>query len=298
MVIFSVFLKSGGLLSGKTKAWLGLNTVKELSFSDHTHTGYATSSHKHAATDITSGTLPVTRGGTGITSAPTVLVNLGSSSAASIFTNNPRPGVTGTLPLARGGTGVTTLAALKSLLNISDLDNNNIFIKSERIGYWVGGPSSFSSLDNKCYVYKTSIDYTKLNSYFSVLLNIKLNITTTDVESIDIALGWRQANAANYDDADDYDDNISSGASCFRVGEVKTLGESTYTYLFNKIPDSLENGRRFAIDSTDTITCLYYPNYYSTYSPYKHQFPLLYIDDIGYSDAVGSFEIELLGLYF
>lgn len=34
----------------------------------HTHSGYAASSHKHAAGDITSGTLPVARGGTGVTS--------------------------------------------------------------------------------------------------------------------------------------------------------------------------------------------------------------------------------------
>lgn len=45
-------------------------------------------------------TIPVGKGGSGITSNPSMLVNLGSSSAASVFQTSPRPGVTGTLPLA------------------------------------------------------------------------------------------------------------------------------------------------------------------------------------------------------
>lgn len=48
-------------------------------------------------------------GGTGknITSDPSMLVNLGSTSAASVFQSSPRPGVTGTLPTSNGGTGRT-----------------------------------------------------------------------------------------------------------------------------------------------------------------------------------------------
>lgn len=45
------------------------------SASDHTHSGYATSTHTHATSSITSGTLPVARGGTGSSSA-TVAVTL------------------------------------------------------------------------------------------------------------------------------------------------------------------------------------------------------------------------------
>ena len=74
--------------------------------------------HTHAASDVTSGTLAVARGGTGVTANPSLLVNLGSTSAASVFAASPRPGVTGTLPVARGGTGVTTIDALKSALGI------------------------------------------------------------------------------------------------------------------------------------------------------------------------------------
>lgn len=54
------------------------------------------------------GTLAIGNGGTGITSNPSMLINLASTTAASVFTASPRPGVTGTLPIANGGTGKTT----------------------------------------------------------------------------------------------------------------------------------------------------------------------------------------------
>lgn len=79
--------------------------------------GKAASSHNHSAANITSGTLPLTRGGTGLTAAPSMLTNLGSTAAASPLQASPRPGVTGTLPLGNGGTGATTAAAaLKALI--------------------------------------------------------------------------------------------------------------------------------------------------------------------------------------
>ena len=81
--------------------------------------GKAASSHNHSASNITSGTLPVTRGGTGVTTNPSILVDLGRTTAASVFASAPRPGVTGTLPVSRGGTGVTSLESLKSSINLS-----------------------------------------------------------------------------------------------------------------------------------------------------------------------------------
>ena len=56
------------------------------------------------------GTLPVGNGGTGITSNPSVLVNLASTSADTAFKASPRPGITGTLAIAHGGTGATSAA--------------------------------------------------------------------------------------------------------------------------------------------------------------------------------------------
>lgn len=81
-----------------------------------------------ASTDIsslTSGTLEIIRGGTGITSNPSMLINLGSTSAASVFATSPRPGVTGTLSITHGGTGTTsrytegTLSVYSSNISIS-----------------------------------------------------------------------------------------------------------------------------------------------------------------------------------
>lgn len=65
------------------------------------------------------GTLSVGHGGTGITSNPSLQVNLASGSAASVFASSPRPGVTGILPVSHGGTGVNTLNDLKEALGVS-----------------------------------------------------------------------------------------------------------------------------------------------------------------------------------
>src|SRR5699024_10275463 len=78
--------------------------------------GAAASSHNHSAANITSGTLGVARGGTGITSNPSMLVNLASTSASSVLATSPRPGVTGALGIANGGTGATTAAAARTAL--------------------------------------------------------------------------------------------------------------------------------------------------------------------------------------
>ena len=118
------------LVSGEWSTWVkGYNTA---------------SSHNHAAGDITSGTLGTARGGTGITSNPSMLVNLGSTSAASVFATSPRPGVTGTLPVARGGTGVTTLDALKTALSLPSS------ILKLQTGTFTGrsGISSYASREN------------------------------------------------------------------------------------------------------------------------------------------------------
>lgn len=54
------------------------------------------------------GTLPIASGGTGLTSSPSMLTDLATTSAADVLQEEPRPGVTGTLPIANGGTGNTT----------------------------------------------------------------------------------------------------------------------------------------------------------------------------------------------
>lgn len=85
------------------------NAASAAAAAQSTADGKAAATHYHAAGDITSGTLAVARGGTGVTSNPSMLTNLGSTSAASVFAASPRPGVTGTLPVANGGTGNTSV---------------------------------------------------------------------------------------------------------------------------------------------------------------------------------------------
>ena len=83
--------------------------------------GKANASHTHSTSDITSGTLPVGRGGTGNTTglaasatklatARTIQTNLSSTSGASFNgTANITPGITGTLAISHGGTGVSNM---------------------------------------------------------------------------------------------------------------------------------------------------------------------------------------------
>lgn len=98
-------------------------------------------SHTHAVSDITSGTLPITRGGTGVTSNPSLLVNLASNAADTVFEASPRPGVTGVLSAANGGTGKTSLSestnALINSLNTeakAPVDNDYVVIQSSNGG--------------------------------------------------------------------------------------------------------------------------------------------------------------------
>ena len=87
----------------------------------------------------TAGTLPVARGGSGLTAAPSLLVNLASTTAAGIFTASPRPGVTGTLPVARGGTGATSLGSI-TVGNSSKWGSYSI---------WKGTQAQYNALTSK-----------------------------------------------------------------------------------------------------------------------------------------------------
>lgn len=80
---------------------------------DHTH-DYAASGHKHAAGDITSGTLPVTRGGTG----KTAISGSGSLLRAMFDTNLTKAGYVTVFDSADDG-GYMNMAQLRSAMGIS-----------------------------------------------------------------------------------------------------------------------------------------------------------------------------------
>ena len=70
--------------------------------------------------------IPVNKGGSGLTSNPSMLTNLASTTAAGIFQASPRPGVTGTLPIANGGTGGTSRLTAQRNLMLSETNNTTL----------------------------------------------------------------------------------------------------------------------------------------------------------------------------
>src|SRR5699024_10322216 len=84
----------------------------------------------------------VARGGTGLTASPSLLVNLASTSAASVLTASPRPGITGTLPVSHGGTGATTALAANYNILSSATENTSGFSDSTMLAYFTASPST------------------------------------------------------------------------------------------------------------------------------------------------------------
>ena len=123
---------SNGTISVNTNGTSSNVAVKGLGSAAYTaSSAYAAANHNHSADNITSGTLPVSRGGTGLTAAPSMLTNLGSTSAASPLQASPRPGVTGTLPIANGGTGAATASA--ALSNLGGVPTSDVANSANKI---------------------------------------------------------------------------------------------------------------------------------------------------------------------
>ena len=74
--------------------------------------GAVVAGHKHSTDDVSSGVLPVTRGGTGSATAADALDNLGAAPA--VHKHSATDITSGTLPVSRGGTGATNNAGLWS----------------------------------------------------------------------------------------------------------------------------------------------------------------------------------------
>ncbi len=119
------------LQSGKIIIW---NNTLYFGNSSNTPTKVSSDTvptHYHSASDINSGTLSISRGGTGNTNglaasatkletARTIRVNLGSTNSVSFDGSaNITPGITGTLSVSHGGTGVTSLSSLLANLDIT-----------------------------------------------------------------------------------------------------------------------------------------------------------------------------------
>lgn len=106
--------------------------------------GAAPTSHNHSAANITSGTLPITRGGTGATTAANARTNLGITpanigAADEEHTHSAADIASGTLPVARGGTGRTALAGSSTSLL------HDLFPNSGTLTYLTGFGASWGS---------------------------------------------------------------------------------------------------------------------------------------------------------
>ena len=93
------------------------NTTVHITATERTTwNGKANGTHTHSASDITSGAVPVARGGTGATTASAALTNLGA--AASSHNHSAANITSGTLAMARGGTGATSAAGIRTAIGL------------------------------------------------------------------------------------------------------------------------------------------------------------------------------------
>lgn len=147
--------------------------------------------------DATFKVLPVEGGGTGLTSNPSMLINLASAVASNVFQTSPSPGVTGVLSIANGGTGANTISAACKALGL-DWD------WFHRYGLNYVPPDVTNNGWNSlglCLIYYTEVKIKNQPSTYGQLLNIPAN---QDVESTQIwieqdsgALYFRGGNGSN-----------------------------------------------------------------------------------------------------
>jgi hypothetical protein len=104
------------LYSGRTKgSYITAADTTASTWPDHVlpaTAGWLVTAGNGSSTGAGSQYIPVYVSTAGIATActsPSLLTNLGSTTAASLYVKSPRPGVTGTLGAANGGTGKTTL---------------------------------------------------------------------------------------------------------------------------------------------------------------------------------------------
>lgn len=92
--------------------------------------------------NVSSGAVPITNGGTGATTAAQALINLGVTTALNNKVDKDLSNVTGTLPISNGGTGATTAA--QALINLG-VENNYGFLGNNG---WVTNQNILTFIDS------------------------------------------------------------------------------------------------------------------------------------------------------
>ena len=153
------------------------------------------------------GALAVRAGGTGMNVSPSMLVNLGSGSAASVFQANPRPGVTGKLPVTYGGSGQGGVSDTSTTADIVKSAGTNCQVVAARSLRW--GEVTQLTLGIKCNAAKSAGDTlaTLQSDRCPIMQTPLMNASTPSQSCVVTAAGLVQAQGS-----------ISSGATVYVTG--------------------------------------------------------------------------------
>ena len=134
------FLRGDATWAAVTKANVGLGNVENTALSTWTGSNKITTLGTITTGTWNGTTIAIANGGTGLTSSPSMLTNLASTTAANILQASPRPGVTGTLGVGNGGTGQTSAKnAANAFLNALDTGSSTPVDADYYISQYVNG---------------------------------------------------------------------------------------------------------------------------------------------------------------
>ena len=189
--------------------------------------GAAASSHNHSASNITSGTLPIARGGTGATSASAARTALGA--AASSHTHSASNITSGTLPIARGGTGATSASAARTALGAAASSHTHS-------GTSITGLTASRALvsNSSGQVSVSAVTSTELGYLDGVTSNIQTQLNGKSVvgkHTRDVAYtidGSTKQGSQSSEIFNDYTNNKSYGMYSHAEGQRTTAGNNSH----------------------------------------------------------------------